>query len=270
MIIIDGKTYGLSAADLAERRGYINASEAPTICGGDSAARARLWQEKTGQIEPEDLSGVLAVQLGSYTESFNAAWFTQATGIAVSDRGGVLKDGFLRATLDGMCEYQGALAVWEAKHIGAFSKIDDAAQRYMPQLFVQMHLSGARQAIISMLHGTQNYEWLHVEWDDAYAASVLAMLADFHTAVALREPPDDAPVIEPLKISEFKPYDFSDRNDWIYHAGDWLENEDAAKKFNSAVKCLKEIIPEDASEVAGGGIIAKRSKAGAISIKGIK
>lgn len=268
-MIVDGKTYGLNAADLADRKDYINASEAPTICGGDGAARLRLWQEKTGQVEPEDLSGVLPVQLGSYTEPFNAAWFERVTGMTVTERGGVLRNTWLRATLDGMCEYSGQ-CVWEAKHIGAFSKIDDAVQRYMPQVFVQMHLAECRQAILSILHGTQNYEWVHVEWDDAYAEEVLARLNDFHACVLLGEPPHDAPALDAPKVSAFKPYDFSDRNDWIYHASDWTAHREAAAKFKSAEKCLKEIIPEDASEVTGGGIIAKRSKAGAITIKGTK
>ena len=32
--------------------------------GTDEAALLRLWQEKRGEIEPEDLSGNLIVQLG--------------------------------------------------------------------------------------------------------------------------------------------------------------------------------------------------------------
>jgi hypothetical protein len=33
--------------------------------GGDEAALLRLWREKRGEAEPEDLSGNLIVQLGS-------------------------------------------------------------------------------------------------------------------------------------------------------------------------------------------------------------
>jgi hypothetical protein len=33
----------------------------------DPAALVRLWQEKRGEIEPEDLSGDLLVQLGTAT-----------------------------------------------------------------------------------------------------------------------------------------------------------------------------------------------------------
>jgi hypothetical protein len=39
--------------------------------GADQAALARLWREKRGEAEPEDLSGNLVVQLGAATEELN-------------------------------------------------------------------------------------------------------------------------------------------------------------------------------------------------------
>ena len=270
MLVVDGISYGLSGADLADRKAFINASEAPTIVAGEPAAVMRLWEEKTGRAEPEDLSGVLPVQLGSFTESFNCAWFERTTGLTVTDRQKVLKSGFLRATLDGMTVYQDAPCVWEAKHIGAFSKVDDAVQRYMPQIHVQMHLTGAKQAILSILQGTQNYEWVHVEFDDAYWSAVLARLNDFHTCVAFDQPPHDMAPLEAPKPTTFKPYDMTGHNEWASHAADWLATKAAADTFKAAEKNIKALVPEDASEVTGHAIIVKRSKAGALSIKGAK
>ena len=37
-------------------------TDARTIMGNDEAALIRLWQEKRGEIEPQDLSGNLVVQ----------------------------------------------------------------------------------------------------------------------------------------------------------------------------------------------------------------
>jgi hypothetical protein len=42
--------------------------------GNDEAALLRLWQEKRGEIAPEDLSGNLIVQLGLATEELNRRW----------------------------------------------------------------------------------------------------------------------------------------------------------------------------------------------------
>lgn len=270
MLVVDGISYGLSAADLADRKAFINASEAPTIVAGDPAAVMRLWEEKTGRAEPEDLSGVLPVQLGSYTEAFNLHWFERVSGLKVTGRQDVLKDGFLRATIDGKTEYQGEPCVVEAKHIGAFSKVDDAVQQYMPQIHVQMHLAECRQAILSILHGTQNYEWVHVEFDDAYWSAVLARLNDFHTCVAFDQPPHNTAPLEAPKPTTFKPYDMTGHNEWASHAADWLATKAAADTFKAAEKHIKALVPEDASEVTGHAIIVKRSKAGALSIKGAK
>jgi predicted phage-related endonuclease len=265
-MLIDGVSYGLSAEALAERKGFINASEAPTICGGDAEKRHRLWMEKTGQVEPEDLSDVLPVQMGSYTEPFNVAWFEKVTGMKVTGRQDVLHNDWLRATLDGRVEYNGETAIFEAKHIGAFSKVDDAVQRYLPQVHVQMYLTGAGRAILSILHGTQNYEWVMVEWDDAYWASVLKALEDFRDCVAFNVPPSDAPVIA-AKPTTFKVYDMTGQNEWASYAADWIASKAAADTFRAAEKNIKALVPEDASEVAGHNIIVKRSKAGALSIR---
>jgi hypothetical protein len=42
--------------------------------GNDEAALLRLWREKRGEIESEDLSGNLVVQLGLATEELNRCW----------------------------------------------------------------------------------------------------------------------------------------------------------------------------------------------------
>ena len=49
------------------RRYFIGGSDARIIMGDDEAALLRLWREKRGEVEPEDLSGNLVVQLGLAT-----------------------------------------------------------------------------------------------------------------------------------------------------------------------------------------------------------
>jgi predicted phage-related endonuclease len=53
------------------RKGFIGGSDARIIMGSDEAALLRLWREKRGEIEPEDLSGNLIIQLGLVTEALN-------------------------------------------------------------------------------------------------------------------------------------------------------------------------------------------------------
>ena len=89
----------------AHRRTVIGGSDARVIMGSDEAALIRLWREKRGELEPEDLSGNLIVQLGNVTEQLNRQWFERNTGRLVTDvqrriQHPVVR--YLAATLDGL------------------------------------------------------------------------------------------------------------------------------------------------------------------------
>ena len=68
-----------------DRRSFIGGSDARIIMGDDEPALLRLWREKRGEVEPEDLSGNLIVQLGTATEDLNRLWFERSTGQEVTD-----------------------------------------------------------------------------------------------------------------------------------------------------------------------------------------
>ena len=53
--------------------------------GDDEAALIRLWREKRGEIQPEDLTGNLVVQLGLATEDLNRRWYVANTGQVLTD-----------------------------------------------------------------------------------------------------------------------------------------------------------------------------------------
>jgi predicted phage-related endonuclease len=57
--------------DSPRRRRFIGGSDARVIMGKDETALLRLWREKRGEVEPEDFSGNLIVQLGLTTEELN-------------------------------------------------------------------------------------------------------------------------------------------------------------------------------------------------------
>jgi hypothetical protein len=71
--------------------------------GCDEAALVRLWQEKRGGAEPEDLSGNLIVQLGVATEGLNRRWYEVNTGQVPMDVQRHVKDpalGWMAASLE--------------------------------------------------------------------------------------------------------------------------------------------------------------------------
>src|SRR5215468_8792551 len=74
-----------ASIDWSNRRAFIGGSDARVIMGNDEAALVRLWREKRGEVDPEDLSGNLIVQLGVVTEELNRHWFERNTGQTITD-----------------------------------------------------------------------------------------------------------------------------------------------------------------------------------------
>src|SRR6195256_353782 len=137
------------------RRFFIGGSDARIIMGSDEAALRRLWQEKTGQIEREALSGNLIVQLGTATEELNRSWYERNTGRRVTDVQRHVKHSaiaWMAATLDGIVE--GTAAVFEAKFMLPWSFSEEAAaEKYMAQLQHNMWVTHLRSAVLSIITG---------------------------------------------------------------------------------------------------------------------
>src|SRR5437667_6303441 len=96
----------------ADRRYFIGGSDARIIMGNDEAALVRLWREKRGEAEPEDLSSNLVVQLGTVTEKLNRTWYERNTGRTIRDIQRRVKHSaifWMVATLDGIVEETGAV-----------------------------------------------------------------------------------------------------------------------------------------------------------------
>jgi predicted phage-related endonuclease len=141
--------------NLVERRSFIGGSDARIIMGDDEAALVRLWREKRGENEPEDLSGDLLVQLGAVTEHLNRHWYEKNTGQVITE---VQRQVFhpvhrwMAATLDGRVETTGA--VFEAKFMLPWNFSEEAAaEKHMAQLQHNMWVTASRTAVLSIITG---------------------------------------------------------------------------------------------------------------------
>src|SRR5215813_4906958 len=108
--------YAASTKRFEDRSTFLGGSDARIIMGQDEAALVRLWREKRGEVEPEDLSDNLVVQLGVATEELNRRWYQANAGQVVTDIQKRIRHPVLRwmaATLDGRIE--GSDAVFESK-----------------------------------------------------------------------------------------------------------------------------------------------------------
>jgi len=252
----------------AKRRYFIGGSDARIIMGNDGAALLRLWQEKRGEVEPEDLSGNLIVQLGVVTEDLNRRWYQANTGQVLTDiqrqiRHPVL--GWMAATLDG--RVAATEAVFEAKFMlpWAFSE-DAAAEKYMPQLQHNMWVVAARSAVLSVITGGGKWVEINTHADPLYQHLMVTAERKFWRCVESGEPPrlfglePPKPRIEAVRI-----VDMSGSNSWAEFADLFRTTRQAFLDHERSKAELKALMPEDAKEAIGHGVRAKRSKSGAVS-----
>jgi predicted phage-related endonuclease len=252
--------------DSTERRTFIGGSDARIIMGSDEGALGRLWREKRGEIEAEDLSGNLIVQLGTATEELNRHWYERNTGHVVTEvqrRVVHPVKQWMAATLDGMV----AGAVFEAKFMLPWSFSEEAAaEKHMAQLQHNMWVPASRTAVLSIITGGGKWIEMTIPADPLYQHLLLTAEKKFWRCVETGETPHLFGVETPRpRIEAVRIVDMTSSNSWAELAGVFCQTRAAFLNHEAAKAELKKLMPEDAREAIGHGIRAKRSKSGAIS-----
>ena len=250
------------------RRYFIGGSDARIIMGADESALLQLWREKRGEVEPEDLSANLVVQLGVATEELNRRWYQANTGQALTDIQRQIRHPALRwmaATLDGRVEATGA--VFEAKFMLPWSFSEEAAaQKYMPQLQHNMWVVATRTAVLSVITGGGKWVEIVTQADPLYQHLIVTAERKFWRCVESGQPPRLFGIEPPKpRIEAVRVVDMSASNSWADLAGLFRSTRQASLEHERSKAELKALMPEDAKEAIGHGIRAKRSKSGAIS-----
>ena len=251
-----------------QRRFFIGGSDARTIMGQDENALVRLWREKRGEIDPEDLSGNLVVQLGATTENLNRRWYESQTGKTITDVQRHLRHPALRwmgATLDG--RVAGSRAVFEAKFMlpWAFSE-EAAAEKYSPQLQHNMWVAAARTAVLSVITGGGKWVEITTHADPLYQHLIITAEKKFWRCVESGEPPRLFGIDPPRpRIEAVRIVDMTSSNAWAEFAAVYTRTKDAHAQHERAKTELRGLMPEDAQQAIGHGLRARRSKSGAIS-----
>jgi predicted phage-related endonuclease len=251
-----------------ERRYFIGGSDARIIMGNDETDLIRLWQEKRGEIEPEDLSGNLVVQLGLATEDLNRSWYQTNSGQVLTDIQRRIRHPVLRwmaATLDGRVEATGA--VFEAKFMLPWSFSEEAAaEKYMPQLQHNIWVAAARSAVLSVITGGGKWVEITTHADPLYQHLIVTAERKFWRCVESGEPPRLFGVEPPKpRIEAVRIVDMSGSNSWSEFADLFRNTRQAFLDHERSKAELKALMPEDAKEAIGHGLRARRSKSGAVS-----
>ena len=270
MVVIHDELVRLSSDRglLPNRRLFIGGSDARIIMSPDEAALIRLWKEKRGEVEPEDLSSNLVVQLGVATEALNRAWYERNTGRAVADVQRWVQHPVKRwmaATIDGMVE--SVDAVFEAKFMLPWSFSEEAAaEKHMAQLQHNMWVTNARSAALSIITGGGKWIEMTIPADALYQHFLVTAEHRFWRCVETGDTPRPYGIEPPRpRIDAVRIVDMSESNSWAEFAGLFCSTRAAFLDHERAKAELKALMPEDAKEASGHGVRAKRSKSGAVS-----
>ena len=204
-----------------ERRNYIGGSDIAVVMGMSRwKTPLKLWLEKTGEVEPDDLSQVEAVQLGSELEEFVAQKFARETGKQVRKQSKmyVHKDyPFMAAHIDRLIT--GTDEILECKTCGSYKEdewaevvetveidgkkvekvIEKVPREYLLQVTWYLGITGKKLAHIAVLIGGQKFKKRKIEFDKELFDVMVEMAKEFWNAVQSKTPPaitpDDNPVI---------------------------------------------------------------------------
>lgn len=259
----------LTAEQVKMRAGRMTGSRIGTLMKGDPEPIYHLWQEMTGhpEYEPEDLTGVWAVQLGATTEALNLRWAERKYG-PINLKGDFViafEPSWAGCTLDGwLVDHKVPI---ECKHVGGREPYEVVVERYQPQLQWTMMVTDARECAFSVIAGANEPIVEFIPRDIEYIEHhLLPRARQFMEHVRNKTVPVDMPTIPSPAVVK-KVYDMSQHPQWRTSADVWLQTYKAVEVAKEHEKILKALVPEDAKQAHGCRIKITRDRAGRLSLR---
>lgn len=287
---------GLSKEALELRRSHVMAGDMGELMKGNWK---KVYREKMGAAS-DDLSRVLAVAMGSYTEPFNLFWYMQETGRAVTyctenplmraiwkDLTGLDAEPethvshdypFMGCNLDARSvNAAGRENCLDAKCVGKSG--DDLVKRYTPAMTHQCIVTGLDHWALSVFVRNSRWELIEQEVDPLYAGEVIATAEEFWGYVERGEepadripeatPPQPAPRLRVVQLDDQFEADWPNwSREMITYLHDFRSTKAAADAHAISRKQIIELLPEDVGLVERENIRVKRDLRGiTVSLK---
>jgi len=190
-----------------DRKSFIGGSDIAAVMGVSRwKTPLQLWAEKTGQIEPEDLSNNEAVEMGSELEETVARIFTKRTGkkvrrapknytYQVKQNGGQIKIdaefSFIRCQVDRLVE--GTDELLECKTASAWKEKEwegeEIPTEYILQVNWQLGITGRSIGHIAVLIGGQKFLYKEIQFDRGLFNDQINAAVNFWNMVKAGTPP---------------------------------------------------------------------------------
>lgn len=263
------------------RKASLGGSCAMRVMDGDWHS---LWMEKVGYSEGSDLSDVLPVQLGVWTEEFNIKWFEKLMQVECYQGNlGSHEQRYhykwenvpCRATLDAEFMMRGERYGLECKHTNERATMRKQLERYMPQLQMYLEISGVSAMYFANIFGNSRYEYVKVSKNEEFIRRMFVHLKEFWGYVERQEEPPHAmphlsASIDQVPINDMVARDASTDNYFNVIAAEYISTKEAAKQHASAAKDLKAMVGTDEREVYSDTLSVKRDARGSLRINIVK
>lgn len=192
-----------------ERRNYIGGSDIAVVMGMSRwKTPLKLWLEKTGEVEPDDLSQVEAVQLGTELEEFVAQKFSRETGKQVRKQSKmyVHKDyPYMAAHIDRLIT--GTDEILECKTCGSHKKEewedDKIPKEYILQVIWYLGITKKKKAYIAVLIGGQQFMYKSIEFDKELFDVMVDMAKEFWNKIQTKTMPNVSASDNPILLKIF-------------------------------------------------------------------
>jgi len=180
-----GDKMTLTDEQIKERVRYIGGTDAAAILGLSRwKTPLAVWAEKTGQIEPEDISERLNVKLGNMLEDAVAKLFAEETGKKVHRANETIahrKHDFLCANIDRRVVGEDAIlecktaSGWKAKEWEG----EEIPTEYIVQVMHYLMVTGASKGYIAVLIGNEKFVWKEIPRDEQMIKQMMAREVEF-------------------------------------------------------------------------------------------
>lgn len=273
--------FQMGSKSQSERLTTVGGSDINTIASGNSERIHKLYLQKRGEVDPDDLSMVWPVLMGHITEELNLEWAQLKHDLKIINRQLIIKskrNPLMRCTLDGSTPYRGKQAVIDAKWTMGRPKGDEdwkdviprLCRDYSPQLHWNAYLleehTGKKvpYGLLSIIKAGNEPTLHEIEIDPQYQAELIGLATYFMGCVDMGVLPNDITVPEPpVPVADTVPVDMAQTKDdpkWRQWSEIWLQTVGAQEACKKAEAQLKKLVPKHASEAFGHGVKIKVAK----------
>ncbi|WP_319403233.1 lambda-exonuclease family protein [uncultured Anaeromusa sp.] len=268
-------TINMSHEDWIEtRKNGIGGSDVAAVLGiSKYKSPIALWLEKTGMVEPEDLSEKESVYWGNTLEEVVAKEFERRTGKKVKRRNAILfhpKHSYMFANVDRLVV--GEKAGLECKTAGWRQESrwegDEVPDEYYLQCQHYLAVTGLKKWYIAVLIGGQIFVWKEIPRNEEIIRMLIEKEADFWSLVETRtRPAIDGSEASAEALKRELPSSNGSTIDLPADAAFWIEQyetgKESLKTAEEAVRLaenhLKEFLGENEAGECGERVVIWKS-----------